>query len=106
MIRVRASAIRYGKCGLNMSRANKIAEGELFPSGRLLTERGEASLRKLIPLTDDSDPAVRLWSAVFANNVAPDVCGRVLEELLAEECVVQVLAQVALYEKELKVTSR
>jgi hypothetical protein len=100
------AAIAYGNCGLNMDRADKVAEKALFPCGTILTRRGVHSLGKLLPLTNDENPTVRLWSAVFAFDLAPDACRHALEELLREDGVVKVLARVELYQKDLETRPR
>jgi hypothetical protein len=78
------ASIRRAQCGFNVTPANRICEREMGPAYGALAARGEASLREFLSLTDDPNPNVRKDAAIFAFDVDPDRCRRVLEKLIGE----------------------
>jgi hypothetical protein len=85
-------AIELSTCRLNMVKHNRIMDRELSPIQTILTARGANALQKLLPLMQDRNPTVRWVAASFAYDVAPDMCRRVLEEVMSDSGMVGILA--------------
>jgi hypothetical protein len=98
---MRNCAIEYSKCGFNMIRANRIMDKELRPSYEVLKHRGDAALRKLLPLLSDENSTVQWVAAGFAYDVEPAACRRVLEQVMQQRGVTGIMAFVTLAERNL-----
>jgi hypothetical protein len=80
----RDASIRRAQCGFNVTPANRIIDHEMGPAYEALAARGQAALREFLSLTADPIPKVREDAAIFAFDVDPGRCRRVLEELIGE----------------------
>jgi len=103
---MRDCAIQYSKCGFNVVKANRIMDKELRRSYELLKQKGDAALRKLLPLLHDENPTVRWVAAGFAYDVEPAACRRVLEQVMQERGVNGIMAFVTLAERNLDALPR
>ena len=65
-----------------------------------MSDRGAASVAKLLPLLDDGNSDVRLSAASLAYDVAAPACRRVLEELMKTLDMAGIMAWVILSAKE------
>lgn len=96
---LREAAIAYSGCGFNTVKANRIMDKQLRPAYTALKARGDAALKKLLPLMNDDNPTVRWVAAGFAYDVEPDICRRVLEEIMKEPGINAIMAWAALAER-------
>jgi hypothetical protein len=96
---IRKWAVERSRCRLNFAIHNRIMDQRLFPAQAILAARGVAALRKLLPLTKDTNSSVRWVAASFAYDAAPEICRSVLEELIAEPDVIRLLAWATLAHK-------
>jgi hypothetical protein len=92
-------AIELSTCRLNAVKHNRIMDRELSPIQTILTARGADALRKLLPLMQDQNPAVRWVAASFAYDVAPDMCRSALEGVMGERSMIGILAWAVLASK-------
>ena len=79
---IRHWGVEHSKCGRDGFAANRINQRHIFPAGDILSKRGSASLRKLLPLPQDSNPNVRFAAASIAYDTDPQACRATLEELM------------------------
>ncbi|MGC2415825.1 MAG: hypothetical protein WA459_24400 [Stellaceae bacterium] len=78
----RDSALERAKCGFNWRAGNRILDNKLAPAYQELAARGPGSARKLLQLTTDKDPHVRLEASVLAYEIDPVLCRSTLQELM------------------------
>jgi hypothetical protein len=71
-------AISQSQCGFNATKHNRIDRERLVPSRNVLAARGKQSLSKLLWLTEDDNPHVRLEAAIFGFAADQDRCRKVL----------------------------
>lgn len=93
-------AISQSQCGFNATKHNRIDRERLVPSRNVLAARGKQSLSKLLRLTEDGNPHVRLEAAIFGFAADQDRCRKVLKSLLSETGGVGVVALVWLAHKD------
>ncbi len=98
---IRDCAIEYSKCGFNTIRANRIMDKELRPSYEVLKRKGDAALRKLLPLLNDANSTVQWVAAGFGYDIEPAACRRVLEQVMQKPDVAGIMAFVTLTERNL-----
>ena len=94
------SAIDRSRCGFNAAAGNRILDQQLVPCYKALVGRGAPALSKLLALTKDNDPNVRLEAATFAYDTDPDTCRRTLEELIRKLRPVGLRAVIALLHRD------
>src|SRR5436853_166243 len=70
---IRDCAIKYSKCGFNTIKANQIMDKELRPY-EVLKRKGDAALRKLLPLLNDTNSTVQWVAAGFVYDIEPAAC--------------------------------
>ena len=80
---IRKWSVERGKCGFNAEKSNRISNEKLFPLETMLKARGDASISKLVSLTKNENPEVRLVAASIVFEVAPEAARHTLLELMA-----------------------
>ena|SRR5205085_731295 len=97
---IRDCAIKYSKCGFNTIKANQIMDKELRPY-EVLKRKGDAALRKLLPLLNDTNSTVQWVAAGFVYDIEPAACRRVLEQVMQKPDIAGLMAFVTLAERNL-----